>query len=310
MTLFLEITSDGDEYSTAELGAETITEAEMECADPGRDGGLPPAPCLAIVDEGGDALSKWTGTEWRRVDGGLTEAGAGCLSSDSRGMTCGGTRCIPCRKAVEESRTFRLTAERDAALARVGVLEAALRNDRGVRDAIRNYERLEAIPDPFPRHRAMALANAVGLIGERAVHWTRQIDAALLAPVAPSGEVKPHSNEAAMLAVVREVSDERRRQDAKWGEQNHPDGTSQPGDIYSMVEAKGLCQESAAAGECTWRLILDEEVKEAFAALATEELRAELVQVSAVAVSWIQAIDRRVPAERAVTGAEPERSTT
>ena len=78
------------------------------------------------------------------------------------------------------------------------------------------------------------------------------------------------------------VDAERARQDAKWGEQNHDD--------------------------FTWMAILAEEVGEvAKAALhhngdepgvtASEatlsHLREELVQVAAVAVAWLEAIDRR-----------------
>ena len=47
------------------------------------------------------------------------------------------------------------------------------------------------------------------------------------------------------------------------------------------------------AGNGTWRHILTEEVWEAFAEKDSARLRAELVQVAAAAVNWIEAIDRR-----------------
>jgi hypothetical protein len=53
------------------------------------------------------------------------------------------------------------------------------------------------------------------------------------------------------------------------------------------------CQMATADGRVTWRHILTEEVYEAFAESDPTKLRAELVQVAAVAVQWIQAIDRR-----------------
>lgn len=84
-------------------------------------------------------------------------------------------------------------------------------------------------------------------------------------------------------AVIFDVVDERDRQDAKWGEQNH--------------------------GDAIWLAVLIEEVGEAareilearpvvgyvdpIPPIATALLRAELVQVAAVAVAWIEAIDRR-----------------
>jgi NTP pyrophosphatase (non-canonical NTP hydrolase) len=68
---------------------------------------------------------------------------------------------------------------------------------------------------------------------------------------------------------------ERRRQDAKWGEQNHADDF--------------------------WMLILMEEVGETAQAIlqACEErgsparTKEELIQVAAVAVAWLEAIERR-----------------
>jgi hypothetical protein len=70
--------------------------------------------------------------------------------------------------------------------------------------------------------------------------------------------------DATTMRVLDEVQDERRRQDAKWGEQNHPDGT-----------------------------IALEEVFEALVETDPAKLRDELLQVAAVAVAWVEAIDRR-----------------
>jgi len=126
--------------------------------------------------------------------------------------------------------------------------------------------------------------------------------------------------------VLCEINAERTRQDAKWGEQNHPDvdrvltdrGPSPqdpvrfPGGCSPrrMAEhygvpttrcAKAECDGAAEIGQCTWAHILVEEVAEAIEAacesqqgrMSVDALRAELVQVAAVAVSWIEAIDRR-----------------
>lgn len=77
------------------------------------------------------------------------------------------------------------------------------------------------------------------------------------------------------LKVLHEVADERVRQDARWGEQNHLD--------------------------FVWTAILGEEVGEVneailegtFGDAPMRHVRDELVQVAAVAVAWIEAIDRR-----------------
>ena len=93
--------------------------------------------------------------------------------------------------------------------------------------------------------------------------------------------------------ILPEIAAERARQDAKWGEQNHPDGTGNAGDAHVARLAKSWCDNAAKRGALTYRHILDEEVQEAFAESDPAKLRAELVQVAAVAVAWIECIDRR-----------------
>lgn len=89
------------------------------------------------------------------------------------------------------------------------------------------------------------------------------------------------------------IVDERIRQDAKWGEQNHPDGTGGYIRRVEADEARKACSEAADDRAVTWRHILAEEVAEAFAEEDSGRLVEELVQVAAVAVAWIEAIGRR-----------------
>ncbi len=101
--------------------------------------------------------------------------------------------------------------------------------------------------------------------------------------------------------VLDDIVVERERQDEKWGEQNHPDGTG-PGVLFlrnpdmTHAEAEVIfgtrCRTNTPA-EDNWRDILMEEVAEAFAEDDPFKLRKELVQVAAVAAQWIEAIDRR-----------------
>lgn len=118
------------------------------------------------------------------------------------------------------------------------------------------------------------------------------------------------TKEAALLAV----SAERDRQDRKWGVQDHPDLdpvlVGRPGgatpqrhaeclEIPTAGRAKFLCGTAADRGEVTWAAILTEELCEAVEAAALgdrEALRSELMQVAAVAVAWMEALDRRVEA--------------
>lgn len=115
----------------------------------------------------------------------------------------------------------------------------------------------------------------------------------------------------ATLKTLDLVAVERIAQQRKWGEQNHPDGTgptSTPLNIRG--ETNGWVDESDSAsllaelftettdsrfgrGDGTWRDILLEEVFEALAEDDPDKLRAELIQTAAVAVAWVEAIDRR-----------------
>lgn len=96
-----------------------------------------------------------------------------------------------------------------------------------------------------------------------------------------------------MKKVLEDVVDERAQQDEKWGVQAHPDGTGGELADRQCAEAKSWTEVQARRGKVTWRDILDEEVKEAFSESDRRRLREELVQVAAVAVAWIEDIDRR-----------------
>lgn len=92
--------------------------------------------------------------------------------------------------------------------------------------------------------------------------------------------------------IAAQVIGERKRQEEIWGKQRHPNGTgAQYG--YEAVKAQEACSVAAKAGSVTWKDILHEEVCEAFAEADPVRLRHELVQVAAVAVNWIEALDRQ-----------------
>lgn len=107
----------------------------------------------------------------------------------------------------------------------------------------------------------------------------------------------------ATFGVLAEVAAERVRQDAKWGQQDHPcvdePHIGKPGWIgirYGIIgeaEAKRQCETAFAAGCGTYADIAIEEVAEAVCAEDDAKRRAELVQCAAVFVAWIEAIDRR-----------------
>jgi hypothetical protein len=99
--------------------------------------------------------------------------------------------------------------------------------------------------------------------------------------------------------ILDEVACERLRQDARWGEQNHPSVPSGPDS--RIHEITGILRENTAkrryssaeeSGLITWAHIAGEEISEAVYAPSDSLRRGELVQLAAVIVAWIECIDR------------------
>jgi malonyl CoA-acyl carrier protein transacylase len=95
------------------------------------------------------------------------------------------------------------------------------------------------------------------------------------------------------IRILGEIAEERQRQNERWGEQNHPDGTGTAMHQELVKHARAAVAKHVDFGMLSWQDILLEEVAEAFAETDPALLRAELVQVAAVATAWIEAIDRR-----------------
>ncbi|MFF8910196.1 hypothetical protein [Streptomyces olivaceoviridis] len=126
-----------------------------------------------------------------------------------------------------------------------------------------------------------------------------------------TGDFCPEHRTPPSAVVLAEVAYERARQDQRWGEQNHPDGTGPrvPALVGALCyadeaadRARLACQSAARSGKTTWRLVLGEEVLEALAEDDPAKLRSELLQVAAVAVAWVEAIDRRQAAVERPSG--------
>lgn len=96
-----------------------------------------------------------------------------------------------------------------------------------------------------------------------------------------------------LTTILTEVVEEIRRAGDKFGPQTDlPDGTRNEW-IASANRARHYCQRAFEKGEGTWRLVLEEEVCEAFGETDPARLREELLQVAAVALRWVNAIDER-----------------
>jgi hypothetical protein len=93
--------------------------------------------------------------------------------------------------------------------------------------------------------------------------------------------------------IMNDYMLERRRQNEKHpGTVDFPDGTGQEY-AYMATLARAQCDHAFANGECSWRLVLAEEFFEAICEEDTAKLRAELVQVMAVAGRWVETLDAR-----------------
>jgi hypothetical protein len=96
-----------------------------------------------------------------------------------------------------------------------------------------------------------------------------------------------------ITVILNDITTEVDRQHAKWGLQHHPDGTRE--DNKGMADwARKDTDQAAADGVLSWLDILCEEFFEASAEVSWPKLRAELIQVAAVCVSWIEDGDERL----------------
>lgn len=95
-------------------------------------------------------------------------------------------------------------------------------------------------------------------------------------------------------SILSEIAEERARQDAKWGQQNWPDGTGLDRhlNMTHVHIARAKCDYARRDGTITYRHILKEEILEAFAEADPVALRKELLQSAAVIVQWMERIDR------------------
>ncbi|MFE3144767.1 hypothetical protein [Streptomyces scopuliridis] len=98
-----------------------------------------------------------------------------------------------------------------------------------------------------------------------------------------------HDRQARILADIKA---ERDSQDALFGVQNLPDGTSALFKGSADVH-RSDCDRAFTEGRGTFRHVFLEEVFEAMAESHPIKLRAELIQAIAVGVKWVEAIDRR-----------------
>ena len=98
-----------------------------------------------------------------------------------------------------------------------------------------------------------------------------------------------------VVAILESVIEERDRAMAKFGVQNHPDGTNNRTAARMLRDIpREKVEEQAAEGKSNWRDILFEEVLEAFAETDLVALDKELMQVMQVCCVWREDIARRL----------------
>jgi hypothetical protein len=104
-----------------------------------------------------------------------------------------------------------------------------------------------------------------------------------------------------MENIFEEIKAERKRQNEKWGEQNHPMIFFSAAKNETRLQIEEKLKEHRNNCDikdfCTWFDILMEEIYEAFLESEPEKQREEMIQVAAVAVQIIEYLDRKYKME-------------
>lgn len=110
-------------------------------------------------------------------------------------------------------------------------------------------------------------------------------------------------------SILNEIVEERKYQDNKFGKQVHPcldqtllnregsctsDRMCQHFEIPTEARAKFLCDNSFKAGQGTYAHIAIEELSEAVSQFDIYTRRAEVIQLAAVCVAWVESIDHQI----------------
>jgi hypothetical protein len=94
------------------------------------------------------------------------------------------------------------------------------------------------------------------------------------------------------MRVFDEIAAEVVRAEKKHPNSDFLDGTRNGGmNLHQRERAQNSCDRAVREGRCTWAQVLEEEFWEAMCEEDKVKLRAELVQVAAVATRWIQKLD-------------------
>jgi hypothetical protein len=97
--------------------------------------------------------------------------------------------------------------------------------------------------------------------------------------------------------IFAAIDRERKRQDEKWGEQNHEMLRCERADVIKeSLKHFRLLNDHTQTYD--WYTIIQEEIAEAFLETDPEKQREELVQVAAVAVKIIEYLNRKKEAEK------------
>ncbi len=94
--------------------------------------------------------------------------------------------------------------------------------------------------------------------------------------------------------VLDDLEKERERQEMKFPGQVLPSGTGSAAAKLDGEFFRARCQDRFEHGLGTWEAVLLEEVYEALAESDPAKLRAELIQVAAVCLRWVDQLDKEI----------------
>lgn len=91
-----------------------------------------------------------------------------------------------------------------------------------------------------------------------------------------------------LLGDIEAVLKEMQRQVELFGVQHLPNGTGKPIDEVMLQFARSDFELERTNDMLTWRSVLKEEYHEVLAETNNQKLKTELIQVAAVALSWVR----------------------
>lgn len=168
--------------------------------------------------------------------------------------------------------------------------------------AFDTHDRARRHPEPAPLSDRWAVERTGHYYGDGCPEHPVLVEGRPVYPTDPIIVPRTGRAPSPLVRITREIWEELRRAEIKFPDQHLPNGTPAHVERIGLEKAldqarrtanmyRKVCKTAAADGSLTWRHVLTEEFFEALAEHDPAALRAELLQVAAMAVRWVKDID-------------------